>query len=154
MNEIVNNFLSAGDKFTPEMHFRQLGFTYCTCGPFTKNKERIQKFKEQEIHDNFYHNELDKPCFKHNMAYGDFKELTKEQFVLEYWVIQYLILLKSSKYDGYQQGYASMVYTLFDEKTSAGAIKNMSNKEVAEESHKPIIRKFNNRKVHSFFMHI
>ena len=77
MNEIVNNFLSAGDKFTPEMHFRQLGFTYCTCGPFTKNKERIQKFKEQEIHDNFYHNELDKPCFKHNMAYGDFKELTK-----------------------------------------------------------------------------
>ena len=74
--------------------------------------------------------------------------------MLEYWVIQYLILLKSSKYDGYQQGYASMVYTLFDEKTSAGAIKNMSNKEVAEESHKPIIRKFNNRKVHSFFMHI
>ena len=55
--------------------------------------------------------------------------------MLEYWVIQYLILLKSSKYDGYQQGYASMVYTLFDEKTSAGAIKNMSNKEVAEESH-------------------
>ena len=49
-----------------------------------------------------------------------------------------------------------MVYTLFDEKTSAGAIKNenMSNKELAEESHKPIIRKFNNRKVHSFFMHI
>ena len=39
MNEIVNNFLSAGDKFTPEMHLKKLGFTYCTCGPFTKNKE-------------------------------------------------------------------------------------------------------------------
>ena len=46
MNEIVNRFLLAGDKFMPEMHLRQLGFTYSACGPFTKNKERIQKSKE------------------------------------------------------------------------------------------------------------
>ena len=46
MNEIVNRFLLAGDKFMPEMHLRQLGFTYSTCEPFAKNKERIQKFKE------------------------------------------------------------------------------------------------------------
>ena len=46
MNEIVNEFLLAGDKFMSEMHLRQLGFTYSACGPFTKNKERIQKFKE------------------------------------------------------------------------------------------------------------
>ena len=44
MNEIVNNFLLAGDKFMPEMHLKQPGFTYSTCGPFTKNKERIEKF--------------------------------------------------------------------------------------------------------------
>ena len=46
MNEIVNKFLLAGDKFMPEMHLKQPGFTYSACGPFTKNKERIQKFKE------------------------------------------------------------------------------------------------------------
>ena len=49
MNEIVNKFLLAGDKFMPEMHLKQPGFTYSACGPFTKNKERIQNLKKQEI---------------------------------------------------------------------------------------------------------
>ena len=46
MNETVNKFLLAGDKFIPEMHFKKLRFTYSACGPFTENEERIQKFKE------------------------------------------------------------------------------------------------------------
>ena len=46
MNEIVNKFLLQGDKFTPKMHLRQSRFTYSACRAFTKNKERIQKFKE------------------------------------------------------------------------------------------------------------
>ena len=46
MNEIVNKFLLVGDKFLPELHLKQLGFTYSASGPFTKNKERIEKFKE------------------------------------------------------------------------------------------------------------
>ena len=46
MNEIVNKFLLAGDKFMPEMHLKQPGFTYSVCGPFTKNKDRIQKLKK------------------------------------------------------------------------------------------------------------
>ena len=46
MNEIVNKFLLAGDKFMPEMHLKQPGFTYSACGRFTKNKERIQKLKK------------------------------------------------------------------------------------------------------------
>ena len=46
MNEIVNEFLITGYTFLPEMHLRQPGFTYSSCGPFTKNKEIIQKFKE------------------------------------------------------------------------------------------------------------
>ena len=46
MNEIVNKCLLAGDKFMPEMHLKQHGFTYSACGSFTKNKERIKKFKE------------------------------------------------------------------------------------------------------------
>ena len=47
MNEIVNKFLLAGDKSMPEMHLKQPGFTYSACRPFTKNKKRIQKFKER-----------------------------------------------------------------------------------------------------------
>ena len=43
MNEIVNTFLLAGDKFMPKMHLKRPGFTYSACGPFTKIKERIQK---------------------------------------------------------------------------------------------------------------
>ena len=46
MNEIINKFLLVGDKFMPQIHLRQPGFTYSTCGPFSKNKERIKKFKE------------------------------------------------------------------------------------------------------------
>ena len=46
MNEIINKFLLVGDKFMSEMHLKQPGFTYSTCGPFIKNKKKIQKFKE------------------------------------------------------------------------------------------------------------
>ena len=77
MNEIINTFLLAGDKFMPEMHLRQLGFTYSACGSFTKNKERIQKFKETGDLRCIYQNKLDKACFQHDMAYGDFKDLTR-----------------------------------------------------------------------------
>ena len=49
MNEIITKFLLAGDKFMPEMHLKQPGFTYSACGLFTKNKERIHKLKKQEI---------------------------------------------------------------------------------------------------------
>ena len=53
MDEIVNKFLLAGDKFMLKIHLRQPIYTYSACAPFTKNKERIQKFKKQEIHDIF-----------------------------------------------------------------------------------------------------
>ena len=53
MNEIVSKFLLAGDKFMPEIYLRQPGLTYSACGPFTKNKERIQKLKKQEIQNIF-----------------------------------------------------------------------------------------------------
>ena len=46
MNDKINKSLLAGDKFMPEMHLRESGFTYGACGSFTKNKERVQKFKE------------------------------------------------------------------------------------------------------------
>ena len=53
MSEIVNKFLLAGDKFMPEMHLRQPGFTYSVCALLTKNKERIKNVKKQEIKDIF-----------------------------------------------------------------------------------------------------
>ena len=73
MNEIVNKFLLTGDKRMPEMHLEQPGFTYSACEPFTKNKERIQKFKKTEDTNYIYKNELNKACFQHDMAYGDLK---------------------------------------------------------------------------------
>ena len=68
MNEIVNKFLLVGDKFMPEMYLKQSGFTYGTCGPFNRNKERIEKFMQREIQILFTRNELDKACFQHGMA--------------------------------------------------------------------------------------
>ena len=94
MNEIVNKFLLARDKFMPEMHLKQPGFAYSTCGPFTKNKERIQKFKETGDTNYIYKNELDKACCQHDMAYGDFKDLEKRTFSDKILKIKHLILQK------------------------------------------------------------
>ena len=69
MNEIVNKFLLVGDKFMPEMYLKQSGFTHSTCGPFTRNKERIEKFMQTGNTDFIYRfYELDKACFQHDMA--------------------------------------------------------------------------------------
>ena len=77
MNEIVNKILLVGDKFMPEIHLKQPGFTYSACGPFTKNKERIEKFMQTGNKDFIYKNELDKACFQYDMAYGKSKDLAK-----------------------------------------------------------------------------
>ena len=71
-NKIVKKLLLAGDKFTSEMHLKQPAFIYTACGPFTKSKERIQKFKETGDTNYIYKNERDKPCCQHDMAYGEF----------------------------------------------------------------------------------
>ena len=77
MNETVNKFLLAGDKFMPEMHLKQLDFIYSACGPFTRNKERTEKFIQKRNTDFAYRNEFDKACFQHDMAYGKSKDLAK-----------------------------------------------------------------------------
>ena len=74
MNEIVNKFLLAGDKFMPEIHLRQPVFTYSDCGPFTENKERIKIFKETGDPRHIYQNELYKACFRDDMLYEYFKD--------------------------------------------------------------------------------
>ena len=82
MNDIINKFLLVGDKFMPEMHLRQPGFSYSACGPFTKTKKRIQKFKQTGDSRYVYKNELDKACFQHDKAYGDFKDFEKGEQLL------------------------------------------------------------------------
>ena len=74
MNEIVNKFLLARDKFTPEMPLRRPIFTCGACGPFTKNKEIMQKFEKTENSRCIYKNEVDQACFQHDMVYGGFKD--------------------------------------------------------------------------------
>ena len=77
MNKIINKFLLVGHKFMPEMHLKQPGFTYSACVPFTKNKERIEKFMQTGNTDFIYKYEFDKACFQHDMAYGKSKDLIK-----------------------------------------------------------------------------
>ena len=75
MNKIVNNFLLTGDRFIPELHLKQLRFTYSACGPFTKHSERIKKFKGTRDLNYVYKNESDKVCFAHDDVYVDSKDL-------------------------------------------------------------------------------
>ena len=117
-NEIVNKFLLADDKFMPEMHLKQPGFSYSACGQFTKNKERIKKFKERGDTDYTYKNELDKTCFQHDMAYGDFKDLKKKTFSDKVLRDKVFKLASDPKYDCYERGLASMVYKCFEKKSS------------------------------------
>ena len=153
MNEIVNSFLLAGDRFMPEMHLKQPGFTYSACGPFTKNKERIEKFLQTGNTNFIYKNELDKACFQHNMAYDKSKDLVKINKVKDKVLRNSAFKIGSDrKYDGYQRGLASMVYKFFDKisaslnKSSESGIDNEPNYQLANELHKSVIKKNLKRK--------
>ena len=128
----------------PEMHLKKPGFTYSPCGPFTKNKERIQKFKEIVDTNYIYKNELDKACFQHDMAHGDFKDFAGRSASDNAFRYKAFNIAKNPKYDGYQRGLASMVYKCFDKKPKGGGVNIPleSSKQLAEELHEPIIRNF------------
>ena len=151
MNEIVNKFLLVGDKFMPEMHLKQPGFTYSACGPFTRNKERIEKFMQTGNTDFIYRNELDKACFQHDMAYGKSKDLVKRTQSDKVLRDKAFKIASDPKYDGYQRGLASMVYKFFDKKSSGSGVATEPNYQLANELHRQIIRKFKRRKVYSSF---
>ena len=148
MNKIVNKFLLARDKFMREMDLKQPGLTYSACETFTKNKEKIQKFKETEGTKYIYRNELDKACFQHDMAYGDFKYLARRyKIFLRYKAFN---IAKNLKYDGCQRGLASIVYNFFDKKSASlvdksakgSGVTMLQYEKLAEELHKSIIKKF------------
>ena len=128
-----------------EMHLKQPGFTYSASRPFTKNKERIQKFKETGDTSYIYKNELDKACFQHNMAYGDFKDLKRRTASDKILRDKAFNIAKNPKYDGYQRGLAYMVYKFFDKKSAlltdksskGGSVNNeiKQNEQLVEELH-------------------
>ena len=155
MNNTINKLLLAGDKFMPEIHLRQPQFTYSACGPFTKHEQRIQNFKETGDTNYIYKNELDKACFVHDAAYSDCKDLTKRTVADKILKNKAFDIAKDPNYDGYQRGLASMVYKFFDSKVASSDKKSVGsgakhvntkitpqNEQLAEELHKPIIRKF------------
>ena len=127
MNEVVNTCLLVGDKFMAGMHLKPPGFTYSACDPFTKNKERIEKFMQTVNTDFIYTNELDKACFQHDMAYCKSK-LTQSDKVLRDKAFK---IVSDPKYDGYQRGLASMSYKFFNKKSSGSGIANEPNYQLA-----------------------
>ena len=124
MNQIANKFLLAGHKFMPEMHLKQPGFTYSACRPFTKNKQRIQKFMQIGDKNYIYKDELDKTCFQHDMAYGKYKDLAKRIQSDKALIDKAFAIANNPKYGGYQRGLASMVHKFFDKKSKGSGIKN------------------------------
>ena len=151
MNNVINKFLLAGDKFMPEMHLRQPQFVYSACGPFTRHKERIKKFKQTGDTRYIYRNELDKASFQHDSAYADHKDLinrTKSDKVLR---AKAYNISSNPEYDGYQRRLASMLYKFFDKKSMGRGIARDSSSILADELHKLVIKIFNKRKVYSQF---
>ena len=137
MNEIINKFLLTGDKFMPELHLKEPGFTYSACGPFTKHCERLNKFRETGNFKHLYKNELDNACFAHDAAYSDSKDLAKR--TISYMTMKDKAYARNHGYDGHQRALASMFYKFFNKKTGSGI---SVNEPLAEELHKSVIKKF------------
>ena len=132
MTDIINKLLLAGDKLMPEIDLRQPQFTYSACGPFTKHKQRIQKFMQTGDTKYICTNELDKACFTHDAAYSDSKDLTKRTAVEKILRDKAFNIAKDPKYDGYQRGLASMVYKFFDKKSKGSGVATLANKSVSQ----------------------
>ena len=127
----------------PEMHLKQPGFTYSAFGPFTKIQERIQKFKETGDTSSIYRNEIDKVCFQHDMAHGNFKDLKSRTVSDKILRDKAYNIAKNPKYGGYQGGLRCMIYKFFHKKSKGSGVTNneiKQNLQLAEELHKPIIR--------------
>ena len=106
---IINNFV-------PELHLKQLGFFFSACGPFTKHRGRIQKFRETGNLKRLYRSEIDKACFAHDAAYSDSKYLANRTISDKILKDRAYEIARSREYDGYQRALKGMVYKFFDKK--------------------------------------
>ena len=147
MNNIINRFLLAANKFMPEAHLKNLKVgTYSACGPFTGHKDTINKFIQTGDTNYIYKNELDKVCFAHDAAYSDFKDIKNRAAANKILRDKEYEIAKDPKYYGSQRGLASLVYTFFDKKTAGSGVKyTPQNEKLADELHKTIITKLKKR---------
>ena len=146
MNEIENKFLLSSDKFMPELHLKQPGFTYSVCGPFTRNKERIEKLMQAGNTDFIYKNELDKACFQYEMAYVKSKKLAKRTESDKVLRDKAFKIASDPKYDVYQRGLASMFYKFFDKKSSGSRVDAEPNYQLANELHSRLLENLRGEK--------
>ena len=124
MNKIINTFLLAGEKLMFEKHLRQLYLHIVLVDHSLKIKKGQNKNKETRDSRDNYQNELDKTCFQHEMAYGDFKVLNGRVFANNVLHNKAFDISKDRKYDRYQFELASMVYKRFDKTASAVGVQN------------------------------
>ena len=116
-----------------------------------KTKKEFKISKKQGDTNYVYKNELDKACFQHDMAYGDFKDLAKRTASDKVLRDKAFNIAKNPKYNGCQRELPSVVYKFLDKKSTGIGVnthadpiqkKNESNERLAEELHELIIRKF------------
>ena len=150
MNEILNKFLQAGDKFMRKFHLKQPGFTYTTRGPFTRNKKRIEKFMQTGNTDFIHRNKLVKDCFQHYMTCGKSKVLAKRTQSDKILRDKAFKIANDPKYNGYLRGFASMDSMFVDKTSSGSGVAIEPNSQLANELQKQIIRNLKKRKVYSF----
>ena len=134
-----------------EMNLKQPRFTCSACGPFTRNKERIEKFMQTGNTDFIYRNELDKACFQRDMAYGKSNDLAKRIQSGKVLRDKTFKIASDLKYHGYQRGLASMIYKVFDKKSSGSGVDAGPNYQLAIELYRHIVGKFKRQKVYSSF---
>ena len=132
----------------PKLHLKQSRFPYSNCGPFTKHLERIQKFTETDNLKHLYRNEFDKATFAHYAAYSDSKDLANRTISDKILKDRACEIATNWKYDRYQGVFTSIVYMFFEKKAASGV---SVNEQLAEELHKPVIKKFKRRKVYATF---
>ena len=143
MNKIIYTILLFGDEFMPELYLKQPGFTYSTCGPFTKHCERTQKVRETGNLKHFYRNELAKACFAHDAPYSDSKDLSKRTTdkILKYNAYE---IARNRNYDGYQRALAIIITCKFFDKKTGSGISVIE--QLAEELLKPVVKKIQKKK--------
>ena len=118
-----------------ELHLKQPGFTHSACVPFTKHRERLEKFRETDNLKHLYKNELNKSCFAHDGANSDSKDLAKETVSDKILKDDASEIARNWNYDGYQGALIRIIFKFIDKKTL----------------HKPVIKKFKRRNVYARF---
>ena len=103
MNKTNNKLLLTADNFMPELHLKQPEFTCSACGPLTKHRERIQKFRGTGNVKHLYRNKLDKACFAHDEAYSDSKGLAKKTISDKILKNRAYAIARNHGYDEYQR---------------------------------------------------